>query len=312
MSVVAQMAAVSYAAVLAEARKPENQWAENAAMREFERQGFIKRRSFGPTLEAPLDYRRNPDAGFLATDLQTTSLTKTEVITTASYTPSQLSVPVTWSKMDEVQNPTENQKVALVKSLLTNGFDSHDDLIEQALFAATATQGFNSFATIIPTSGQGTVGGIDASVETWDRNPNGTYQADGSDMESSMTTLWNQCAKGSGSALVPTLIAADASTQALFESTQQPLQRYVDQEELKAGFKIIAFKTARFIFSLYGTTKIYFSNPRSLSLVVSKEYFRDKGETQEIDNANGYGFKIYSALQFLTNNKSRLGVDAPA
>ena len=305
---IGQIAAASYVAVLNEARKPENQWAENAALREFERQGFIKRRSFGETLQKTLDYRRNPNAGFLATSLQTTSLTATEVITAASYDIAELSIPVTWPKKWEAQNPSENQKIPLVKSLLTNGFDSHDDLIEEAFFASTATNGFQSFRTLIPDAGQGTVGGIDASTETWWRNPNDTYLADGSDMVSAMTEVWNSAGKGSGSRMIPTLVVADDTTQALFESTQQPQQRYVDTEELKVGFKILAFKTARFIYSQYAGTRVHMMNPRSLQLDVSKEYFRDKGETQELDDAQGFGFKIYSALQLTTCNKSRLAV----
>lgn len=305
---IGQIAASSYAAVLNEARKAENQFSENAAMREFERQGFIKHKAFGETLQIALDYRRNPQAGFLATSLQTTSLTATEVITAASYDIAELSVPVTWPKKWEVQNPSENQKIAIVKQLLTNGFDSHDDLFEEALFAATATQGFQSFRTLIPDAGQGTVGGIDAATETWWRNPNDTYLADGSDMVSAMTEVWNAAGKGSGSKLTPTLVVSDDTTQALFESTQQPQQRYVDQDELKVGFKILAFKTARFIYSQYAGTRIHMMNPRSLQLQVSKEYFRDKSETRELESANGFGFKIYSAAQLLTGNKSRLVV----
>ena len=41
---------------------------------------------------------------------------------------------------------------------------------------------------------------------------------------------------------------------------------------------------------------------------MSKEYFRDKGETQELQNANGFVFKIYSAMQTVVDNRSRLGV----
>ena len=37
---IGQIAAVSYPAVLAELRKPSNQWVENAALRVLERQGL--------------------------------------------------------------------------------------------------------------------------------------------------------------------------------------------------------------------------------------------------------------------------------
>jgi hypothetical protein len=107
---------------------------------------------------------------------------------------------------------------------------------------------------------------------------------------------------------------SDAATQALFEGTQQANQRYVDTDELKAGFKVLAFKTARYVFSQYSGNSgaIYLLNPKNFKLVVSKEYFRDRGETQEMENANGYTFKIYSALQTVSDNRSRLGIAGTA
>lgn len=303
---IGQIVAVSYPAVLAEMRKAANQWAESAFMRELEKQGAIERKSLGATIEAPLDYQRNPGTSFLTTDLQPTSLSKTEVITSASYDIAEVSVPVVWSKKDEVQNPTENQKIALVKSLLENGITSHDDIIEQSLFL-TSTSGFLGLLTHVPTSGQGTDGGIDASVNVFWRNQSSTY-VDDTDIEATFTTVFNNAAKGSGSKIMPTLMVSDGATQALFEGTQQALQRWENGSELNAGFKVLKFKNANYVFSQYGTTSVYFLNPKTFNLVVSKEYFRDRGDTQEIPNANGFVTKIYSALQTVTNNRSRLGV----
>lgn len=304
---ISQISAVSYPAVLAEMRKAQNQWAESAFMRELERQGAIERKSLGATIEAPLDYQRNAGTAILATDLQSTSLTKTEVVTAASYDIAEVSVPIVWSKKDEVMNATENQKIALVKQLLENGINSHDDIIEQSLFL-TSTNGFLGLPTHVnATNGQGTDGGIDSATNTFWRNQLSTY-VDDTDIEAAFTAVWNACAKGSGSKLMPTLMVSDGATQALFEGTQQANQRYVDSEELKAGFKILGFKTSRYVFSQYGTTSVYFVNPKNLTLIASKEYFRDKGDTQEIPNANGFVTKIYSALQTVTNNRSRLGV----
>lgn len=303
---ISQAVAVSYNAVLADQRKAQNQWAESAFMRELERQGAIVRKSLGPSIEAPLDYRRNPGTAFLVTDMSATSLAKTEVLTSASFDVAEVSAPIVWSKKDEVQNPSENQKIALVKTLLENGLNSHDDIIEQGFFS-TSTNGFLGLPTHMTTAGTGSDGGIDSTVETMWRNQTSTY-VDDTDIEAAMTSVWNASAKGSGSKLMPTMIVSDGATQALFEGTQQANQRYVDSEELKAGFKILAFKTARYVFSQYGTTSLYFTNPKNFQLVVSKEYFRDRGDTQEIQNANGFVTKIYSALQTVTNNRSRLGI----
>jgi len=308
MALISQIAAASYPKVLAEKKKGANQWEESAFLRELERQGGIKRESLGPTIECTLDYQPNPAGAWIATELNPTSLQATEVLTAAVFTPAEIAIPVVWSKRTEATNPSENQKVAVVKGLLSNGISTHDDMIERALFASAATaSGFAGPINLFPTSGQGSVGGIDSATNTWWRHQQNVY-VDDTDIESAFTTTWNQATKGSGSTMMPTLMASDGATQSLFEGTQQAQQRYVDEQELKAGFKILAFKTCRYVFSQYGTTSVLMFSPKTAYLVVSKEFFRQKGETQEIDNANGFSFKIYSALQFVTSNKSRVGL----
>lgn len=310
---ISQLLTASYAAVANST--PENQWAESAFMRELERQGGIKRVPGGPTIEVPLDFIQNPDLDFLATDFTPVGMDKTEVLTAASYTPAQLSVPVKWSKGDEAKNPETNQKVALVKSLLENGMTSHDEGIEAALFAAAATDGFLSLPAVLATSGQGVVGGIDSAVETWWRHPTVTYNVNFSDIESLLTSAYNQAAKGSGSKLAPTLLIGSSDAISGFEGTQQSLQRFVDTDEAKAGFKLLAFKTARFVYSQYAPTtldQVWGLNPKSLYLQVFKNAYRQKGDVMEIPSANGYVMKIYSALQLVVANKSRLFVAAHA
>jgi len=306
---IEQIAAVSYPAVLAEMRKPENQWAENAALRFLEKMGFVKRINFGETIEAPLDYRANPDTAVLASDQDTAALLKTEVITAASYNVGQLNVPVTWTKGDDAKNPTENQKVALVRSLLENGINSHDDLIEQLIFTTSTAGGdeINGLSSLVPTSGQGTVGGIDAAVETFWRNQADTY-VDGSDIEATFTSVFNDCAKGSGSQNQPKLLVSGSDPHALYEGGLTTLKRFADAKEADGGFISLAFRSAKYIYSQYGGTKVYFLNPKNYSLLVSKQYFRDKGNTEQVPGQNAFYFLIYSALQFVVNNKSRLGV----
>lgn len=304
MPTISQLAAVSYPAVLNEMRKAANQWAESALLREMERQGLIERVHLGSVIEKTLDYQRNPGTDFLATDLTTTSLAKVEVLTAAQIDPGQLSVPVVWTKADEAKNPSENQKIAFTKALLENAINSHDDAIEEALFQSN-TDGFYGFPTVLPSSGQGSFMGIDSATDIWWRNYAATYLGAGTDFDTQLTTAWNEAAKGSGSKLAPTLIFSGAEAQALFEGTQQAQQRYIDTQELKAGFKIIAFKTARWVFSQYGDDEVYGVNPKSFKLTVSKDAFREKGETSEIQNANGYVFKLFSMLQLTSDNKSR-------
>lgn len=303
------MASVSYPAVLAEMRKGANQWAENAALRIMEKQGVIQRLDLGPTIEAPLDYRANPDTSVLANDQDEASLVKTEVMTSASYSVAQISVPVVWTKGDDAKNPTSNQKIALVKQLLENGINSHDDLIEQLIFTSSTAGGdeFNGLNSLVTASGTGTVGGIDASVEVWWKNYSDTY-SDATDIEATFTTAFNKAAKGSGSSLQPKFMISGVAPHVTYESGLQTLQRFGDSSEADAGFKVLKFKNADYIFSQYGGTKVYFLNPKNYSIVVSKQYFRDKGNTVEIPTQNAFVFKIYSALQAIVNNRSRLAM----
>lgn len=303
---VSQLVSASYNAVMSST--PENQWSESAAMRAFEKQGFIKRIAGGPQIEIPLDYQQNPDADFLATDFTAIGLDKTEVLTSAVYSVAQLSVPVKWSKGDEAKNPETNQKVALVKSLLENADTTHQEVIESTLFAAAVTDSFNPIPVLLPILGQGTIGGIDSAVETWWRNPVGTYNANFSDIEAVLTAAWNSASKGSGSKMAPSLLLGSADAHAGFEGTLQALQRYIDSDEAKAGFKTLSFKTAQFVFSQYAPTtfdQVWGLNPKAFNLVVFKNAFRQKGDVLEIPGASGYVMKIYSALQAVVAAKSR-------
>ena len=306
---IEQIAAVSYPNVIAEAKKPENQWAESAALRLMEKMGAIERVNLGDHIEAPVDYRANPDAAIMATDQDAATLLKTETISAASYDIAQLSVPVTWTKGDDAKNPSETQKIDFVRALLENAIETHDDLLEQSIFTTSAAGGveLNGLDTLVPDSGQGSPGGISAATETWWRNFADTY-TDATDVEAAMTEAYNEALKGSGASLGPKFLLSGSDPHALFESVLQAQQRFNDVKEADGGFKTLMFKSLPYSFSQYGDDHIYFLNPKSYRMVVSRKYFRDKGQTTPVPGQNAFYFLIYSALQNITNNKSRLAV----
>lgn len=299
---IGQIAAASFPAV-AKSKRALDQWSDSTVLDTFESMGMIEHISFGPTIEVAVDYRRNQGYDFLATDLTPTSLTKTEILTAASYTPAQLSVPMTWSKGDDMMNPSENQKVAFVKNLVTNALTTHDNVVEEAIFA-TSTDGFLGLLTVVPSDGQSTVGGISAILETWWRNSTDTYLADGSDIDAKLTAGYNSAMKGSGSSTKPGLLFSGATPHALFESTQTPLQRYAGQE-LKAGGLKLWFKNMPYVFSQYGGGNVYGVSSKGLTLKVSKEYYKDMGAEIPLQGAEGFTRSVFSGLQLVTGAKSR-------
>ena len=210
--------------------------------------------------------------------------------------------------IDDAKNPTDNQKISFVRAILENGITSHDDLIEQRIFTSSTAGGVevNGLNDLVSTAGTGTVGGLNSSTETWWKNQFDSF-VDGSDMEAAMTELFDNCAKGSGETNAPTFLISGSASHALYESQLQSLQRYVDTTEADSGFKSLAFKGAKYIFSHRGSTIVYFLNPKNYKLTVSSSYFRDKGDTQQVNGQNSFYFLLYSALQFCVTNRWRLG-----
>lgn len=290
-------------------RKPHNQWAENAALAEMERQGFIQHSPLGENIEVPLDYRSNPDTAVLVADQDTASLVTTDVITAAVYDIAQINVPVTWTKGEEAKNSTESQKIALVRAKLENGIQSHDDLIEQRIFTSSTAGGIELLGLndLVGNAGTESVGGIDANVETMWRNQVDTF-VDGSDIEAGMTKMFDNCAKGSGSPNQPKLLISGSGSHSLFESQLHAMQMYVNTKKADAGFSVLSFKGASYIFSQKGGASIYFLSPKNYQLFVHKSFFRDKGDTYAVNGQNAFYFFIYSALQFVVTNRSRLGI----
>lgn len=303
---ISQAQAASYPAVLAAKRKAVNQWGDASFLNELDAQGGVEAVDFGPTLEVPIDYRRNQGGTFLSNELQQLAATKTEVISAASYSPAELAVPIIWSNRDEVTNPTDNQKINLVASLNANAIDSHDDLIEQALFA-TSTNGFLGLLTHIPDNGQSSDGGIDSTTEAFWRSINATY-VDDTDILAALTSAYNSASKGSGSSSKPTLLVSDGATQAIFEGTQQPLQRWDSGSEANVGFKRLKFKNANYVYSQYGGTRIYGLNPKAFKLRVAKGYFRKMDPARSLESQPGNGARVYSAVQTVVEARSRLFV----
>ena len=301
---ISQALAVSFETVMSEKRKAANQWSEQAFLRWMKKLGGIKRQSFGTAIETPLDYQRNAQAGFLASDMAGVTLVKTEVLTAASYSTGRLGVPITWSFEDEHKNDSDAKKIDFVAALLDNADETHDYLVEQALFT-TSTEGVLGLRNLVSDDGTGTIGGINAATETWWKNDFDTYASNGSDIEAALTEADNTTSKGSGSKMGVNLIVSGADAHAIYEAQLQAQQQYIDTDEGSAGFKALAFRRKPFIFSQHGGTRIYGINTKSLFLVVHSSAFKTRGETYELEQQFGNSTKMFTMLQAITNNRSR-------
>lgn len=302
-----QIVGATYDAVVAERNKAANQFAESAFLRALESKGGIKTVPGGAKLDFPVDYRINQGTDFLATDTTATSTTKTEILTQAQYDWATLVVPVNLSITDEILNSESNQKVDLVSSLVDNAIASHDDALEEAFFAAAATDGFLSLAVLASSDGNGTVGSIAADVETWWANQFNTYDIGDADIDAKLPALFHACAKGSGSILAPNIFVSGVTPYAQFESQLQANQRYGQGDKGVAGFEFLKVVTADYVYSKEGGADVFAMNTKNTKLYVAKGGFRKRGDMTEMSNAAVKNMKIISVCQIATNNRSRMG-----
>src|SRR5690606_23740695 len=128
--------------------------------------------------------------------------------------------------------------------------ESHDDLLEQALFGGT-TQGFLGLQSLLPDTGQGSPGGINAALDTWWRHGTYNYYDDGSDIVAKLTYALKVAAKGSGGA-EPNLIVAGVDPHNLDEGAVQPQIRFKRSEVGDGMFVALQVGKSDFVFSQYG------------------------------------------------------------
>lgn len=302
-----QLVASTYDGVIKDRdNKAADNWSDSAFLKYLEKIGAIKRMA-GATLQMTLDYQQNPGADFLATDTTPTSTTKTEVLTAASYDWATLVVPINWSFTDEALNQEPERKVDLVSALVDNAIRSHDRAIEAGMFAASATDGFQSLYTLFTEAGTGTVGTIDSSVETWWKNQFKDYDAAAA-LLADMTTIYNSCSRGTGGES-PNVIITGPTEHGVYEGKLVANQRFVDTNTASGGFKVLKFKDVDVVFSNANTVDTYFFlNTKNTKLHVVKGAFRQRRTPIEHVNATMMNMKTFSVLQIATNNRSRNGV----
>lgn len=306
-----QLVAATYDDVVNERKKAADQWSDSSFLKHLQKLGGVQMTSGGATLQPTLDYKANPGADFLLTDTTSTSTSKTEVLTAASYSYIPLVVPANWSFFDEAVNSDKNQKVDLVSSIVDNLLASHDQTIEAALFAATGgTDGFNTLVDIYTEDGNGTVGTIVASTETWWKSQFKDYDAAAA-LLADFETVWMASAKGS-SGREPNVIVSSATGVGVYVGKLAANQRYIGGDTASGSFKAVKFHNADVIYTSgyteSSTPSYWMFNTADTKLFVVRDAWRSRREPVDHVNAAMSNMKMFSVLQLATRNRSRGGV----
>lgn len=228
----------------------------NALLRKLKDKGKITTLSGGYEIARPIEYAENSTySRYSGYDQLNTSAS--DVLTTVKYDMQQIALHVTASGREIRMNMGSKERmIDLVKTRKANALRTGANQFSIDLYGSGSLQNqIGGLQNIIQTNGQGTVGGIDASVWTMWRNRfremTGTdlagspSVANAASMKADMNRLWLSLNRGADK---PDLIVMSHDFYALFELGEQQNQRYMDETLANAGFSTLKYKSADVVF----------------------------------------------------------------
>lgn len=172
--------------------------------------------------------------------------------TVALYDWKQISGNVTISRIEERKNSGKTQIANLLTSKIENlQMAFADEMNRQFLGAFTAGNSgkdVHSIPQIIDETAGSTLGGIDASAETyWEAQSTDSSASTFAALKKEMRTVYHDCMKGPGGA--PDLVVTDQTTYETYEASFDSLVRVQvgDQRLIDLGFDSVRLKGANVV-----------------------------------------------------------------
>jgi hypothetical protein len=273
----------------------------------------------GTSIVEPLMYAANSTVGSYS-GYDPISLTPQDGISAAEYQWKQIAGSIAISGIEEAKNRGTEAIIKLLNAKIMQTEQSLKESMNAMLFSdgtGNSNKDFNGLGNIVGTAGN-TVGGIDASTETWwDPYQLGTPTPATLD-DIDMATVYNNASKGSDT---PDLIVTTEALFAKYESLLTPNVRYQDVAKANAGFTNLMFKQTPVVFDLGATQPdgsattgtgdpMYFINTKYLKLTGMNGHWFN---TTEFQNGTVAGkdarYALVMAFGELTcSNRSRQGV----
>jgi hypothetical protein len=287
----------------------------NALLNIMKRKGKIKTVSGGYEIAEPIEYGENSTyQRYSGYDALNTNAS--DVITTVKYDYQQVALHVVASGREIRMNMGSKERmIDLVKTRKANALKTAANNFSIDVYSdGTLTNQINGLANIIQTNGQGTVGGIDSATFTFWRNKfreiTGTNAYTAANIVQEMNPLWYSLTRGADK---PDLIVFSHDLFAVYEASQQQLQRYADGELAKAGFNTLKYKDANVVFddnTNFTTTaeRGYFLNTDYLYLVQHKEAQWTMDDEKRPTNQDAIVVPMYWMGNLVCTNRALQGI----
>jgi hypothetical protein len=230
--------------------------------------GRVQMEEGGTSIVEPLMYAVNGTAssysGYDAIDL-----TPQDGISAANYQWKQMAASIAISGIEEAQNRGTEAIIKLLNAKIMQAEMSVKSDLNSMLYGDGTGNGgkdFNGLGNIVATVNN-TVGGIDASANTW-WNPYQDVSAATLSLQD-MGKVYNNASKGND---VPDIIVTNEDLFSKYESLLTQNVRYQDVAKANAGFQNLMFKQTPVVFDLAlaadtSAAPMYFLNTKYLKLV---------------------------------------------
>lgn len=269
--------------------------------------GHIEKISGGEQIVEPLLYAVNGTTGSYA-GYDNIPTAPQEGISAAAYDWRQYAVSVAISGIEEAKNSGKEAVISLLKAKIDQAEMSAMDQMNVMFYADGTGNGSKDWlglaAIVDPSPSTGTVGGIDASTETWWRNK---QASEGGVLQlSTLSNMFNQCTKGK---IKPEFCLTTQAVWEEYEALLQPQLRYQSSKAADAGFENLLYKSSPVMWDEDCTTQSwYFLNSKFLKLKVHSDVWFKPSPFEKPHGQDARFSQILSYGNLVTNNRRFLGV----
>lgn len=260
----------------------------------------------GNKIVLPLMYGQNSTAGSYSA-YDTIDITPQTGITAAEYNWKQYAATIAISGIEEAQNSSEE---AIIDLLEAKTFQAEETITEQMDQMFIQSDGTGNSGKdwlgleILVRDAQATVGGIDASVDSWwESYVEGTA---GSLDLASMRTAYNSVAVGNDQ---PNVILTEQTLFEAYEDLLQSQERFMDASTADGGFQNLLFKGAPVVYDDYvNAGDMYFLNTKYIRLVGHGDNWFKPTPFVRPDNQDARYAQIICYGELTISNRKRQGV----
>ena len=218
----------------------------NPLLKRMQRKGNSSSIPGGVKILENLEYGENGTIKWYS-GLETLDVSASDVFTSAEYEWKELNANVVITGLEKAQNSGAAAKHNLVKSKIRNAEKSLKNEMAAALFYANTENDGKSIGglqhLVSGTPATGTVGGVDASAQSWWRNQvydfsDEAVTASSSTIQAAMNDVYINTMRGAD---MVDMIVADKNYFNFYLTSLQSNQRFMEDTEAGAGFRSLKF-----------------------------------------------------------------------